>query len=107
MQIIFVYNEHGECNGRFHLHFIFSILYADIVNFTPLSAECSAAELVKLLNELFGKFDNLAHVRLYIKYDMFFIILYPYGQMSEIKKYYNEITSHENEYCIFFFLILG
>ncbi|KAK2145293.1 hypothetical protein LSH36_690g04060 [Paralvinella palmiformis] len=37
-----------------------SILYADIVNFTPLSADCTAAELVRMLNELFGKFDKLA-----------------------------------------------
>ncbi|CAG5124789.1 unnamed protein product, partial [Candidula unifasciata] len=37
-----------------------SILYADIVNFTPLAAECTAAELVKMLNELFGRFDQLA-----------------------------------------------
>ncbi|XP_063441088.1 adenylate cyclase type 2-like isoform X2 [Mytilus trossulus] len=37
-----------------------SILYADIVNFTPLAAECTASELVKMLNELFGRFDQLA-----------------------------------------------
>ncbi|GFO02692.1 adenylate cyclase [Plakobranchus ocellatus] len=37
-----------------------SILYADIVNFTPLASECTAAELVKMLNELFGRFDQLA-----------------------------------------------
>ncbi|XP_053401460.1 adenylate cyclase type 2-like isoform X2 [Mercenaria mercenaria] len=37
-----------------------SILYADIVNFTPLAAECTAQELVKMLNELFGRFDQLA-----------------------------------------------
>ncbi|WAR11788.1 ADCY2-like protein [Mya arenaria] len=37
-----------------------SILYADIVNFTPLAAECTAPELVKMLNELFGRFDQLA-----------------------------------------------
>lgn len=37
-----------------------SILYADIVNFTPLAAECTAEELVKMLNELFGRFDQLA-----------------------------------------------
>lgn len=40
----------------------FSILYADIVNFTPLAAECTAEELVKMLNELFGRFDQLAKV---------------------------------------------
>ena len=39
-----------------------SILYADIVNFTPLAAECTAPELVKMLNELFGRFDQLAEV---------------------------------------------
>ncbi|KAK7498928.1 hypothetical protein BaRGS_00009737 [Batillaria attramentaria] len=37
-----------------------SILYADIVNFTPLATDCTAAELVKMLNELFGRFDQLA-----------------------------------------------
>ncbi|XP_048254952.1 adenylate cyclase type 2-like isoform X2 [Haliotis rufescens] len=37
-----------------------SILYADIVNFTPLASDCTAAELVKMLNELFGRFDQLA-----------------------------------------------
>ena len=41
----------------------FSILYADIVNFTPLAAECTAPELVKMLNELFGRFDQIAEVR--------------------------------------------
>ncbi|XP_052060891.1 adenylate cyclase type 2-like isoform X2 [Mytilus californianus] len=38
-----------------------SILYADIVNFTPLSAKCeSPNELIDLLNRLFGRFDQLA-----------------------------------------------
>ncbi|ESO96914.1 hypothetical protein LOTGIDRAFT_115371, partial [Lottia gigantea] len=37
-----------------------SILYADIVNFTPLASECTSGELVKMLNELFGRFDQLA-----------------------------------------------
>ncbi|XP_011635258.1 adenylate cyclase type 2 isoform X2 [Pogonomyrmex barbatus] len=37
-----------------------SILYADIVNFTPLSEQLSASDLVKTLNELFGKFDQIA-----------------------------------------------
>ncbi|XP_014292581.2 adenylate cyclase type 2 isoform X2 [Halyomorpha halys] len=38
-----------------------SILYADIVNFTPLSEQLTASDLVKTLNELFGRFDQLAH----------------------------------------------
>ncbi|CAG9770971.1 unnamed protein product [Ceutorhynchus assimilis] len=37
-----------------------SILYADIVNFTPLSEQLSASDLVKTLNELFGRFDQIA-----------------------------------------------
>lgn len=41
---------------------IISILYADIVNFTPLSEQLSASDLVKTLNELFGRFDQIAQV---------------------------------------------
>uniref|UniRef100_A0A8D0GYW6 Adenylate cyclase type 7 n=1 Tax=Sphenodon punctatus TaxID=8508 RepID=A0A8D0GYW6_SPHPU len=37
-----------------------SILYADIVGFTRLASECSPKELVVVLNELFGKFDQIA-----------------------------------------------
>ncbi|KAK3101048.1 hypothetical protein FSP39_000561 [Pinctada imbricata] len=37
-----------------------SILFADIVGFTKLSSQCTAQELVKILNELFGRFDMLA-----------------------------------------------
>ncbi|XP_041040379.1 adenylate cyclase type 2-like [Carcharodon carcharias] len=37
-----------------------SILYADIVGFTRLASECSPGELVHTLNELFGKFDQIA-----------------------------------------------
>ena len=36
-----------------------SVLFADIVGFTPLSARISALELVILLNEIFSVFDNL------------------------------------------------
>lgn len=42
--------------------FCCSILFADIVGFTQLSSSCSAQELVKLLNELFARFDKLAAV---------------------------------------------
>ncbi|CAM9804068.1 unnamed protein product [Lampetra planeri] len=37
-----------------------SILYADIVGFTQLASVCTAAELVGVLNELFGRFDMIA-----------------------------------------------
>lgn len=39
-----------------------SILYADIVGFTRLASDCSPKELVIMLNELFGKFDQIAKV---------------------------------------------
>lgn len=41
-----------------------SILYADIVGFTAISSTYSASELVKILNELFARFDRLADVRI-------------------------------------------
>ena len=39
-----------------------SILFADIVGFTAFSSTCSAADLVRTLNELFARFDKLAEV---------------------------------------------
>jgi len=47
--------------------FSISILYADIVGFTRLASDCSPKELVIMLNELFGKFDQIAKVSM-IKY---------------------------------------
>ncbi|XP_041375220.1 adenylate cyclase type 3-like [Gigantopelta aegis] len=38
-----------------------SILFADIVGFTAISSNCTAAELIKVLNELFASFDKLAN----------------------------------------------
>src|SRR5215468_5318792 len=42
-----------------------SILFADVVDFTPMSAKMSPTELVDLLNEVFSYFDNLVE-----KYDV-------------------------------------
>jgi adenylate cyclase len=36
-----------------------SILFADVVDFTPMSAEMTPTELVELLNEVFSHFDTL------------------------------------------------
>lgn len=42
-----------------------SILFADIKGFTLLSMNLSAQDLVRTLNELFGRFDRLAEVRIF------------------------------------------
>jgi adenylate cyclase len=42
-----------------------SILFADVVDFTPMSAKMSPTDLVDLLNEVFSYFDNLVE-----KYDV-------------------------------------
>lgn len=52
---------------RFHelhvqRHTNVTILFADIVNFTPLSSSLTASDLVKTLNDLFGRFDQIAQV---------------------------------------------
>ncbi|XP_050528541.1 Ca(2+)/calmodulin-responsive adenylate cyclase-like isoform X2 [Daktulosphaira vitifoliae] len=52
--------------GQFHKIYIqrhdnVSILFADIVGFTVLASQCCAQQLVRLLNELFGRFDQLAN----------------------------------------------
>ena len=36
-----------------------SILFADVVDFTPMSAEMSPAETVELLNDVFSAFDAM------------------------------------------------
>lgn len=47
----------GETIARFHG--AVSILFADIVEFTPKAARLSAAQIVELLNALFTEFDDL------------------------------------------------
>lgn len=42
-----------------------SILFADVVNFTPMSASMTPTELVELLNEVYSHFDGLVE-----KYDL-------------------------------------
>uniref|UniRef100_A0A8C6SS17 adenylate cyclase n=1 Tax=Neogobius melanostomus TaxID=47308 RepID=A0A8C6SS17_9GOBI len=45
---------------KIHQYRDVSILFADMKNFTLLSINLSAQDLVRLLNELFGRFDHLA-----------------------------------------------
>uniref|UniRef100_A0A1B0G4W5 adenylate cyclase n=1 Tax=Glossina morsitans morsitans TaxID=37546 RepID=A0A1B0G4W5_GLOMM len=47
-----------------------SILYADIVGFTAISSTYSAQDLVKMLNELFARFDRLAEQKANSPVDM-------------------------------------
>ena len=42
-----------------------SILFADVVNFTPMSSQMTPIDLVKLLNKVFSQFDDLVE-----KYDL-------------------------------------
>jgi adenylate cyclase len=49
-------NEPGTL-ARYHQQV--SILFADVVNFTPLSSQLSPVALVELLNEMFSHFDTL------------------------------------------------
>ncbi|ODM97760.1 Adenylate cyclase type 2 [Orchesella cincta] len=62
-------NASPIATSRFHDMYVqrhnnVSILYADIVNFTPLSEKLSASDLVKTLNQLFGKFDQIAQIKI-------------------------------------------
>ncbi|CAH1986816.1 unnamed protein product [Acanthoscelides obtectus] len=62
--------EREEKGGAFQVHQFHkiyihryenvSILFADIKGFTALASKCTAQELVKILNELFARFDRLA-----------------------------------------------
>lgn len=42
-----------------------SILFADIKGFTQLASKTSAQQLVKILNDLFARFDKIAEVSLF------------------------------------------
>ncbi|XP_036997481.2 adenylate cyclase type 7 isoform X2 [Artibeus jamaicensis] len=58
-------DRHRMPDNNFHSLYVkrhqnVSILYADIVGFTRLASDCSPKELVVMLNELFGKFDQIA-----------------------------------------------
>ena len=50
-----------QCFGDIKLQQNVSILFADIVGFTRLSSGLSAAELVDMLNDLFGRFDHICY----------------------------------------------
>ncbi|XP_053555532.1 adenylate cyclase type 7 [Bombina bombina] len=58
-------NDNRQPDKNFHSLYVkrhqnVSILYADIVGFTRLASDCSPKQLVVMLNELFGKFDQIA-----------------------------------------------
>lgn len=57
-----------------------SILYADIVGFTSLASTCTPEELVVVLNKLFGKFDDIAKVKISLA-----LLVYKSGQFYATK----------------------
>ncbi|XP_063922796.1 adenylate cyclase type 8-like isoform X4 [Zophobas morio] len=55
-----VFQPHQFHKIYIHRYENVSILFADIKGFTALASQCSAQELVKILNDLFARFDKLA-----------------------------------------------
>ena len=49
-----------ELQGSLMFVFGCSILFADMCGFTALSSDYNAQDLVRMLNKLFARFDNLA-----------------------------------------------
>lgn len=63
-----MYKQNRHKSSGFHdlhikSHSNVSILYADIVNFTPLADKFEPPELVNILNKLFSEFDQKADVK--------------------------------------------
>ena len=63
LAVTFLLFQYSFCKSNVLVYQFFSfssILFADICGFTALSAQCTAEELIRLLNELFARFDRLA-----------------------------------------------
>lgn len=63
-----MYKSPNETDTQFKKLYIYhmdnvSILFADIKGFTQLASTTSAQQLVKILNDLFARFDKIAEVR--------------------------------------------
>lgn len=81
--------------------FNFSILYADIVGFTRLASDCSPGELVHMLNELFGKFDQIAKVTM-LYLSLFNLKKYAADKISRPVAYIDFYI--DPVFCFFFYL---
>lgn len=62
--------EQAQVDTQFKKLYIYhmdnvSILFADIKGFTELASKTSAQQLVKILNDLFARFDKIAEVSEY------------------------------------------
>lgn len=65
--------------------FVRSILFADIQGFTALASQCSAQELVRVLNDLYARFDRKAEVSRNDLYTVsFFFFLFFIALSSQI-----------------------
>ena len=73
-----MYKATNEGDTQFKKLYIYhmdnvSILFADIKGFTQLASTTSAQQLVKILNDLFARFDKVAEVR---NKEYFFFLFY-------------------------------
>lgn len=66
-----------------------SILFADICGFTTLASQCSAEELVRLLNELFARYAHPLTPTMIIIFQ-----LYGLDKISNMIKKTNSIQLH-------------
>jgi Adenylate and Guanylate cyclase catalytic domain len=66
-----------------------SILFADIKGFTQLASTTSAQQLVKILNDLFARFDKIAEVSI----KLFSFKDFPVENENEVISHMYEILS--------------
>lgn len=62
VQNCFVWSPLIAINFHFHFHFFFFCGLACTQGFTELASKTSAQQLVKILNDLFARFDKIAEV---------------------------------------------
>lgn len=82
------------------LSFFHSILYADIVGFTAISSTYCAQDLVKILNELFARFDRLAEVSFIMHKTFNFNVKGEHGKRNKIDTESHVVLSfrHKNTF---------